>query len=79
MMLSLQVFEMAELNDLVCIADFEGKAKTILPKQALDYYASGSGREFTLNLNKTIFSRLVAFFIFISMDSRIFWRFHFHK
>lgn len=43
---------------LVCVADYEEKAKKILEKSALDYYRSGAGDEYTLKLNKQAFNRL---------------------
>lgn len=42
---------------LVSVKDYEKHAKNILPKYALDYYASGAGDEITLNLNRTSFSK----------------------
>lgn len=42
---------------LVSVCDYEQKAKEILPKNALDYYRSGSDSQFTLQLNKTAFQR----------------------
>lgn len=43
---------------LVCVSDFEQRAINLLPKNALDYYRSGAGEEFTLNLNREAFRRL---------------------
>lgn len=42
---------------LVCVADYEEKAKETIPKMAFDYYQSGAGDELTLKLNKTAFNR----------------------
>ncbi|XP_055372842.1 uncharacterized protein LOC129606517 [Condylostylus longicornis] len=42
---------------LVCVADYETKAKELLEKSALGYYASGAGDEFSLKLNKNIFQK----------------------
>lgn len=45
-------------KSLVCVGDFERQAASILPKNALDYYCSGAGEEFTLGLNRDAFRRL---------------------
>lgn len=45
-------------KNLVCVGDFERHAVSILPKNALDYYCSGAGEEFTLGLNRDAFRRL---------------------
>lgn len=42
----------------VCVTDFEEKAHQIIDKQALDYYRSGAGEQFSLNLNREAFKRL---------------------
>jgi len=44
-------------KNLVCVGDFERHAVSILPKNALDYYCSGAGEEFTLGLNRDAFRR----------------------
>ncbi|EDW72557.1 uncharacterized protein Dwil_GK20637 [Drosophila willistoni] len=43
---------------LVCVEDFEQKAKEHLEKNALDYYKSGAGEQFTLSLNREAFRKL---------------------
>lgn len=43
---------------LVCVEDFEKKAEAHLEKNALDYYRSGAGEQFTLGLNREAFRRL---------------------
>ncbi|XP_037033494.1 peroxisomal (S)-2-hydroxy-acid oxidase GLO3-like [Bradysia coprophila] len=43
---------------LVSVSDYEQKAIDILPRNALDYYRSGSDNQVTLQLNKTAFQRL---------------------
>ncbi|XP_063695701.1 uncharacterized protein LOC134827092 [Culicoides brevitarsis] len=40
-------------SSLVCLKDFEAAAFQRIPKNALDYYKSGAGDEFSLRLNKT--------------------------
>lgn len=45
------------MNDLVCVKDFEERAYKVLPKNALDYYRSGAGRQETLENNRTAFSK----------------------
>ncbi|KAK7872582.1 hypothetical protein R5R35_013807 [Gryllus longicercus] len=42
-------------SKLVCVQDFEDYARSILPKNALDYYQSGSGEEYGLKLNRDAF------------------------
>lgn len=42
---------------LISVWDYEQKAKEILPRNALDYYRSGSDSQFTLQLNKSAFQR----------------------
>lgn len=42
---------------LVCISDYEQKAAKLLAKGPWDYYRSGAGEEFTLNLNKSAYNR----------------------
>ncbi|KAM8712076.1 hypothetical protein ACLKA7_012578 [Drosophila subpalustris] len=44
--------------DLVCVDDFERQADSKLEKTAKDYYKSGAGEQFTLNLNREAFKRL---------------------
>jgi hypothetical protein len=44
-------------KNLVCVRDFECYAVSLLPKNALDYYCSGAGEEFTLGLNRDAFQR----------------------
>ncbi|XP_060517368.1 2-Hydroxyacid oxidase 1 [Cylas formicarius] len=46
------------MSDLVCVKDFEDRAFKILPRNALDYYRSGAGRQETLENNRTAFSKL---------------------
>lgn len=45
------------MNDLVCVRDFEEHAYKVLPRNALDYYRSGAGRQETLENNRTAFSK----------------------
>ncbi|XP_061396854.1 uncharacterized protein LOC133332468 [Musca vetustissima] len=42
----------------VCVTDFEEEAHKIIDKKALDYYRSGAGEQFSLNLNREAFRRL---------------------
>ncbi|XP_014091204.1 uncharacterized protein Hao [Bactrocera oleae] len=42
----------------VCVDDFEKKAHSVLEKSALDYYRSGAGEQYTLNLNREAFRRI---------------------
>ncbi|XP_017837748.1 peroxisomal (S)-2-hydroxy-acid oxidase [Drosophila busckii] len=44
--------------ELVCVEDFERQAYSKLEKNALDYYKSGAGEQFTLGLNREAFNRL---------------------
>lgn len=41
----------------VCVTDFEEEAHKIIDKKALDYYRSGAGEQFSLNLNREAFRR----------------------
>lgn len=43
---------------MCCVADYEKKALSILPRNAAEYYKSGACAEFTLNLNRTSFKSL---------------------
>lgn len=43
--------------ELVCVADFERKAKQILEKKAADFINSGAGEELSLRLNREAFRR----------------------
>lgn len=45
------------MKELICVDDFEKKALSVLPKNALDYYKSGAGQEKTLENNRKAFSR----------------------
>ncbi|KAF7269085.1 hypothetical protein GWI33_017842 [Rhynchophorus ferrugineus] len=45
------------MKNLVCVKDFEEYAYNVLPRNALDYYKSGAGREETLRDNRRAFSR----------------------
>ncbi|XP_049793259.1 uncharacterized protein LOC126203064 [Schistocerca nitens] len=49
---------MPESQKFVCLDDYEKHASTVLPRNALDYYASGAGREHTLKLNRNAFKVL---------------------
>ncbi|XP_049838803.1 uncharacterized protein LOC126284135 isoform X1 [Schistocerca gregaria] len=49
---------MPENHKFVCLDDYEKHASTVLPRNALDYYASGAGREHTLKLNRNAFKVL---------------------
>lgn len=42
---------------LVCVEDYEKEALRSIPKNALDYYRSGAGNEFSLSLNVEAFKR----------------------
>uniref|UniRef100_A0A0K8VG76 (S)-2-hydroxy-acid oxidase n=1 Tax=Bactrocera latifrons TaxID=174628 RepID=A0A0K8VG76_BACLA len=42
----------------VCVDDFEKKAHSVLEKSVLDYYRSGAGEQYTLNLNREVFRRI---------------------
>ncbi|KAK6644579.1 hypothetical protein RUM43_000846 [Polyplax serrata] len=46
-----------DVQRLVNVEDYMKRSKTILPKYALDYYASGAGDEISLNLNVNSFTR----------------------
>lgn len=48
---------MGDSDRLVNVKDYERHAKKVLPKVALDYYASGAGDEFSLRLNKSAFEK----------------------
>lgn len=41
----------------MCVYDYEQRAINTLPRNALDYYKSGSDSQITLQLNKTAFQR----------------------
>lgn len=41
----------------VCVTDFEEGAQKVLEKKTLEYYRSGAGEEFSLNLNREAFRR----------------------
>ncbi|KAL1490434.1 hypothetical protein ABEB36_013129 [Hypothenemus hampei] len=45
------------MKHLVCVKDFEDYAHQVLPRDTLDYYRSGAGREETLKSNRTSFSK----------------------
>lgn len=46
-----------KMNDLVCVKDFEDHAYKLLPRNTLDYYRSGAGRQETLENNRKAFSK----------------------
>ncbi|KAI9582611.1 (S)-2-hydroxy-acid oxidase GLO1 [Glossina fuscipes] len=46
------------MTSFVCLKDFENEAFKVIEKTALDYYRSGAGDEFTLNLNRKAFNRI---------------------
>ena len=46
-------------EQLVCVADFEKKARQLIPKMALDYYCGGADDEQTLRDNMEAFKRFV--------------------
>ena len=48
-----------EKQPLVCISDFEREACAVLPRNARDYYHSGSDSETALKENVDAFRRLV--------------------
>ena len=48
---------MSNIAGLVCVDDFEREARSILPRNALDYYRSGADEELTLQLNKDALKR----------------------
>lgn len=41
----------------VNVIDFEERAHQIIEKKALDYYRSGAGEQFSLQLNREAFKR----------------------
>ncbi|CAD6227665.1 GSCOCG00001345001-RA-CDS [Cotesia congregata] len=45
------------MDNFVSVDDFEKSALQILPKAVKDYYASGAGKEFTLEWNKDAFKK----------------------
>ncbi|KAL1490435.1 hypothetical protein ABEB36_013130 [Hypothenemus hampei] len=45
------------MKHFVCVKDFEDYAYQILPRDTLDYYRGGAGREETLKSNRTSFSK----------------------
>ncbi|KAH1013296.1 hypothetical protein HUJ04_002304 [Dendroctonus ponderosae] len=45
------------MRDLVCVKDFEEFAYKVLPRNTLDYYRSGAGRQETLDNNRRAFSK----------------------
>lgn len=47
----------------VCLKDFEEEAFKLIEKAPLDYYRSGAGEEYTLNLNQEAFKRFDIFHI----------------
>lgn len=47
------------MTSLVCVGDFEKHAFSVLPRNALDYYRSGAGREETLKENRRAFAKYV--------------------
>ena len=51
-------------EELVCVADFEKKAKQLIPKMALDYYCGGADDEQTLRDNMEAFKRFVCSVLF---------------
>lgn len=63
---------------LVSVCDYEQKAIDLLPRNALDYYRSGSDSQFTLQLNKSAFQRYRKDFLtivwVIYVDIAFFWR-----
>jgi (S)-2-hydroxy-acid oxidase len=44
--------------NLVSLSEFEREAHKVLPKNALDYYKSGAGDEYSLRLNRTAFEKI---------------------
>jgi 4-hydroxymandelate oxidase len=48
-----------DLRRLACVADMAAAAEEMLPQGAFDYYAGGSGREWTLSENERAFLRWV--------------------
>ena len=71
---------------LACVEDYEKHAHSVLPRNALDYYASGSNSMTTLTENKLAFKRFVAlaviwhffffFFFFFFLNKSISLRHH---
>lgn len=57
--------------ELVCVEDFEKKAFTKLEKNALDYYRSGAGEQFTLGLNREAFKRFVSLLLIFYLISNV--------
>lgn len=51
--------------------DFEKKAFTKLEKNALDYYRSGAGEQFTLGLNREAFKRFVSLLLIFYLISNV--------
>lgn len=45
------------MRDLVCVKDFEEFAYKVLPRNTLDYFRSGAGRQETLENNRRAFSK----------------------
>ncbi|XP_066260714.1 2-Hydroxyacid oxidase 1 [Euwallacea similis] len=45
------------MDELVCVKDFEDLAYKLLPRNTLDYYRSGAGRQETLANNRNAFSK----------------------
>ncbi|CAG7725502.1 unnamed protein product, partial [Allacma fusca] len=50
--------KIADLEELVCIPDFEKAAEEILPRNTYVYYKSGADDENVLAANKTAYNRL---------------------
>lgn len=53
---------------LVSLEDYEREAFKRIPKNALDYYASGAGDELSLKLNRSTFDRYVKVKVMILLD-----------
>lgn len=49
---------MSAAGNEVCVDDFEKIARSILPKNAFDYYRSGSCKECSLRINRSAFEKL---------------------
>lgn len=45
------------MADFISVADYKAKASQILPQNALGYYNSGAGNEYSLRLNCSAFER----------------------
>ncbi|CAG9767625.1 unnamed protein product [Ceutorhynchus assimilis] len=45
------------MDNLICVKDFEVQAHKLLPRNTLDYYRSGAGRQETLKNNRSAFSK----------------------